>query len=817
MAAVWQDVRYGARMLGKNPGFTAVAVLTLALGIGANTALFSAVNGVLLNPLPYPHAEQLVTLHESKPNFPTGSISYPNFRDWQKENHTFAAMAIARGYSFVLTGNGPGEQIRGGLVSSDFFSILGVKPAIGRLFASGEDEPGANPVALLGDGFWKREFGAAADVLGKNITLDGKDYRVVGVIPASFDLTLPNIQTSDVYVSIGQWNNPFLLKRTAGLGIHGIGRLKTGVTLAQAQADMDSISRSLAAEYPNEDKGIGTGMIPLRKAMLGDIEPYLLVLLGAVGFVLLIACVNVANLLLARASSRAREFAIRGALGASKARVMRQLLTESVLLSLAGGALGLLLAEWGTQAALKVVPAALPRAADIRLDARVLFFTVIISLLSGILFGLAPAWKLLRSNLHETLKEGGRSAGGTRHRTQQTFVVAEMALALVLLIGAGLMIRTLAALWKVDPGFHPENVLTFGLSLPTTKQNANADAVRAALRETHREMESAPGIAGVSFSWGAFPMSSDDEALFWFEGQAKPQAANDMNWTLRYVVEPEYLKTMGIPLEKGRFITAQDDEHAPLVVVVDDVFANKFFGHQDAIGRRIYLSGPDKLADIVGIVGHVKQWGLDSDDTNVLRAQLYSPLMQLGDDDIVLALNGTSVIVRYKGSDGVAFDGIRSALEQMNSGNVVYGAQTMEDIISSSLAAQRFSMIVLGFFAALALLLSSIGIYGVISYVVGQRTHEIGIRMALGAQRDDVLRLIVGEGVRMALLGVTIGVVAALGLTRGMANLLFHVSATDPMTFAGVATLFCGVALAACYLPARRAMKVDPMVALRYE
>jgi predicted permease len=464
-----------------------------------------------------------------------------------------------------------------------------------------------------------------------------------------------------------------------------------------------------------------------------------------------------------------------------------------------------------------LIPSGLPRAANIRMDASVLFLTMVVSILCGVFFGLAPTLKFLKSNVQNTLKEGARAAGGTRHRPQQIFVVAETALALVLLIGAGLMIRSLAALWRVDTGFNPNKIIIFGLSLPAPMMHSTADAVRANLRQIDDEIEGVHGVEAVSLSWGAFPMSGDDEQLFWFEGQPKPKSDNDMNWALRYVIQPGYLKAMGVRLERGRFLTAADDEHAPLVVVIDDVFARKFFPNEDPIGNRINLGGQNKLAEIVGIVGHVNQWGLDSDATNVLRAQVYEPYMQLGDDDIMAAPPGTDVIVRYSGSATPAFDGIRRAVQQLNSENTVYNAQTMDNVIANSLATRRVSMILLGFFAALALLLSSIGIYGVISYLVGQRTHEIGIRMALGAQRADVLGLVLGEGVKMALIGVAIGLAAAIGLTRLMSNLLYGVSATDPLTFAGVAVLLAIVALTACYVPARRAMRVDPMVALRYE
>jgi putative ABC transport system permease protein len=817
MSTLLQDIRYGLRMLAKAPGFTVIAVLTLALGIGANTALFSIVNGVLLNPLPFPHPEQLVTLHESKPNFPTGSISYPNFRDWQKENHTFSGMAIARGFNFNLTGNGPAEQIRGGFVSSDFFQVLGVKPAIGRLLAPGEDQIGAAPVALLGGGFWKRKFAGSPAILGKNIALDGKDYRVIGVIPANYDLNLPNLRVSDVYVPIGQWDIPWLKNRGAGLGIHGVGRLKPGVTPAQAQADMDSLTRALAAAYPSDDKDVGASMIPLREQLLGKVQPFLLVLLGAVGFVLLIACVNVANLLLARSTARAREFAVRAALGASKTRLIRQVVTESILLAIVGGASGLLVAEWGTQAALSALPAAIPRTGSIHIDGRVLLFTMAASLLAGLIFGLVPALRLSQMNPQTALQSGGRGSSGARHRAQSVFVVMETAMALVLLIGAGLMIRSLARLWGVNPGFNANNVMAFGLSLPPSFTHASADAIRADLRQIDDRMKSVPGIKAVSLSFASFPMAGDDEQLFWFEGQPKPTSQSDMNWALRYVIEPGYLQAMEISLERGRFFTEQDNEHAPLVAVVDDVFAQKFFGNQNPIGKRINLQGPNKPAEIIGIVGHVRHWGLDSDDSEALRAQIYLPYMQLGDDDLALVPPGTTSVVRYSGSATAVFNALRNSLQKMNPDNVVYGAQTMDDIIARSLATRRFSMMILAIFAALALLLAAIGIYGVISYVAGQRTHEIGVRMALGAQQREILQLILGQAARVALIGVAIGLGAAFALTRLMSSLLYGVKATDPLTFAAVAVLLILVALAACYIPARRAMRVDPMVALRYE
>jgi predicted permease len=820
LETLWADVRYGLRMLRKDPGFTVVAILTLALGIGANTAIFSVVNGVLLNPLPFPRAEELVTLSESKPNFATGSISYLNFRDWQRNNHTFSSMAISRPISFSLTGSGEAEQLRAELLSSDYFSLLGVKPSIGRMLAPGEDEVGAAPVALISAGLWKRKFGSSPEVLGRTIILDGGSYTVVGVIPADFDLLLRGFRNSEVYVPIGQWKNNFLLNRGAGLGIHGIGRLKPGVTIEQARADMEEVTRNLAAAYPDTEKGIGAAVFPLKQDMLGRVRPLLLLLLGAVCFVLLIACVNVANLLLARSSARAREFAIRAALGAGNGRLIRQLLTESVLLGIAGGGLGLLLAHWATRVALQHLPVTLPRAAGIGLDARVLIFTTVISVGVGIIFGLAPALKTLKPVLQKSLRESGRGGSGTRHRAQSVFVVVEMALALVLLAGAGLMIRTLSRLWSQDPGFNPRNVLTFNLSPPPSLMNANAETVRAAMRDLNRRLAATPGVQAVSMTWAAVPMSGDDEDIFWLDGQPKPASQNEMNWAVKYVVDPDYLKVMEIPLQRGRFFTQQDNEHAPSVAVIDETLARRYFGNDDPIGKRLRLMENEGMNDgtteIVGVVGHVNQWGLASDAQN-LQAQIYLPCMQMSDGYTVLVSYGTSAVVRFSGAAPGMIASIRDTSRQMNSEQVVYGEQTMEEIISDSISDRKFSMVLLGTFAALALVLSSTGIYGVISYVVGQRTHEFGIRIALGAQRSDMLRLVLGGGAQLALAGVAIGIVAALGLTRLMSNLLYGVSATDPLTFAVVGLTLSLVALAACYIPARRAMKVDPLVALRYE
>ena len=816
-AGILQDIHYAFRMMRKSPGFSAVAVLTLALGIGANTAIFSIVNGVLLNPLPFPHPQELTVLYEHTTNFEKSSISYPNFLDWQRTNSTFASMAAYRHEDFNITGSGEPERVRGGMVSAEFFPILGVKPLLGRLFVRDEDGLGAAPVALLAEGFWQRRFGSARDIIGKQIIMNGDAYTIVGVIPASFHFRAFNFtDIKDVYVPVGQTKDPFFYHRDVLKGMDAIGRLKPGVSLATAQADMAQITRNLAAAYPNADKGTGAAVMPLRDDLVHEVRPYLWLLLGAVGFVLIIACVNVGNLQLARSTGRAHEFAIRCALGADRWRVVRQLLTESVALGLAGGAIGACVAAWGTQAAIRLLPETLPRAEDVGLDGHVLVFTFAISILAGVVFGLVPTLKMSRSGLQETLKEGGRGASAARQRAQSVFVVGEMALALVLLTGAGLMIRTLARLWSVNPGFNLQNVLVFDVTLAPSL-GANAATTRSAIRDLSQTLRAIPGIQATSVTGGAIPMSSDNELPFWIDGQTKPANVSEMNQTLTYYVEPGYLKAMQIPLLRGRFVAATDDEHSPQVIVIDENFARKYFPGQDPIGRRIHVAIFNMNPEIVGVVGHVKHWGLDLEaDRHPLQEQIYYPFLQIPD----AAWSGppqAGVVLRSAGSPLGMVGAVREAIVKLNSQNVMYEVRTMEAIIAESLAARRFSMILLGIFATLALLLSSIGIYSVISYVVGQRTREIGIRIALGAQRSTVLWLMLGEGMKMAMTGVVVGIVAAAGLTRLMSQLIYGVSAADPVTFAGVIIVLTAVAFAACYVPARRAMRVDPMVALRYE
>jgi predicted permease len=812
MANFGQDVRYGLRVVRKNPGFTAIAVLTLALGIGANSALFSVVNGVLLNPLPFPDPHELVALYSRTGTFQESSISYPNFLDWQKDNHSFAYLGAFRSDDFNMTGVGEPERLHAHMISAEFFPALGLQPLLGRNFRPEEDRAGAGPVAILSDGIWKRKFGSSREVLGTSITLNGSVYTVIGVAPAH----ITGLSPSDVYVPIGQWTDPTFRDRRIGMGMNSIGRLRPGVSIEQARADMSRVAENLAAAYPEADKGSGVTLVPLKTDVVGDVRGILLVLLGAVSFVLLIACANVANLLLARSTDRAREFAIRSALGAGPVRVLRQLLTESVLLGIAGGSIGLALAKVGTKVILAALPGTLPRTEEISLDSHVLLYTFGLSLLTGIAFGLLPALKALRPDLHETLKEGGRGASGARHRAQSVFVAVEMALAVVLLIGAGLMIRTLSALWNVNPGFDASNVLTFEIS-STSDPSVTADQLRAKYRATLRQLEGIPGVESASLLGGSLPMTGDSEVPFWREGQPHPQHENEMTFALFYLVNPDYHRTMRIPVLRGRSFTDQDNEHAPAVALIDANFARKFFPNEDPVGKRINVGLIEIQPEIVGVVGHVAHWGLGAREHENLDAQLYLPVWQIPDRFWPLLARGGQYVARTAGSSAGLATSIRQSVESVDSSAVVYDVRPMEEIVARSISTQRLTMLLLSVFSGLALVLSAIGIYGVIAYLTGQRTHEIGVRVVLGASREDVLRIVLGQGMRMTLIGVAIGIAAAFGLTRLITKMIYGVGATDPLTFGGVAVLLSAVALCACYIPARRATRVDPMVALRYE
>ncbi len=806
---MFQDIRYAFRMLLKKPGFTLVVVLTLALGIGANAAIFSVVKGVLLNPLPFPNPEQLVTFHQSKPNFDTGAIPYLNFVDLQRENQTFTSMAVARGAGFTLIGVGDAERVTARMVTADFFNVYGIQPTFGRNFSAEDDRQGADPVTIISERLWIRKFNSASDLVGKSITLDDRSYTVIGITRGT-----SRESVTDVFVPLGAWNVPMLKNRSSALGLHGVGRMKPGVTVEQANADLNRIMRTLAEAYPANNKGHGSRVIAFRERLVGNVESTLLMLFAAVGLVLLIACVNVSNLMLARSTDRTREFAIRSALGAGRWRLLRQSLIESTLLGIAGGAVGLLIAAWGTTSALKALPESLPRQEEITLDLRVLLFTLGLSVLTGIIAGVAPALRTSRGRFQEALKEGSRTSP-TRARLQGLFVVAEMAMALVLLIGAGLLIRSLHTLWNVSPGFNPDNVMAFDVTFPPSMRGATADASRSYVRDLSNRLNEMPGVTAASLSDGT-PMVSQNDRYFWIDGQPKPANANEMHMAVFYVVEPGYLPAMEIKLKKGRFFTDQDDERATAVMVVDEMLAQQRFPNEDPIGKRLHLDDDRGPYEIVGVVEHVKQWGLERDQ-NELQAQMYIPFRGAADGAIE-GIAGTSVVVRADSEIGPSFfTSIRDVVQGQNKQNVISDAKTMNEVIVESLAQRRFAMIVLASFAAAALLLASLGIYGVISYMVGQRTQELGIRVALGATRRDIMTLVLGHGLKMTLAGVALGLVAAFGLTRLIRTMLYGVGATDPATFAVIAALLTIVAVVACYLPARRATKVDPLTALRAE
>jgi predicted permease len=817
----------------KHRGFTIVAVLTLALGIGANSVIFSVVNGVLLNPLPFPNASRIVSLFQDKPNFPTGSISYANLLDWQRENRTFEAIAGYRWGGGTITGVGQAENVRGRRVSAGFFPILGVNPILGRNFTPEEDRRGADPTIMISEGLWKRKFASDPSIIGKRLIVAGHGRTIIGVIPASFRLVIQNFETADIYEPLGNDFDPAFYLRDSFWGTDAIGLLKPGVTLEQARDDLKSVNAGLASAYPDVNAHIKANILSLKDEIVGDVRPMLLVLLGAVGFVLLIACVNVANLLLARSTSRRREFSVRVALGAGQARLVRQLLTEAVLLSVLGGGLGLLLAKWGTPLAIAAVPtdasssSTIPRVEEIRLDSRVLLFTLSVSVLTGIAFGLVPGWQASRANVHETLKDSARGSSGHRSRTQALLVIGEMAMALVLLVGAGLMLRTLMQLWKTDPGFDPHAVLNFTVMPPASLAAQSPDAIRATFRQLDATIRAVPGVESASLETGATIMDSDNEKYFITEGQQPTSRQADLPWALDYIVEPDYLKTMRIALLRGRFLTEEDNEHSARVVVIDSSFAQTYFRGQDPIGKHISIFDFDRDPNertwipltVVGVVAHVSQFGLARDSTETLHAQMYQPVMQSTDLSMKDDATGMNVFVRFGSTLGAeaVFQAIHQQLTARDADTVVSGNASEEEVVAQTIANQRFSLILLGAFAGIALLLASIGIYGVLSYLVGQRTREIGVRMALGAQRVDVLRMVVSDGARMTLIGAAIGLVVALGLTQLMSSLLFGIKASDPITFASVAALLCGIAFMASYLPARRAAKVDPIVALRYE
>jgi predicted permease len=814
METLLQDVRYGLRMLRKSPGFTAVAVMTLALGIGANTAIFSVVEGVVLAPLRYFEPDRLVTVWENNPRFSRVWDSYPNFQDWQRSARSFQQMAAFREQQIDLTFPGTPSHLEASQVSSGFFHTLGTELALGREFTPQENQPGGAPVVVISHHLWRERFGGSPAVLGKSVTVDGVNYSIVGVAPPGFRLN----DDADVYTPLGQLDPLLLNNRASHDGIFTFARLKPGVSIFQSQAEMSTIQNRLDRLYPNDNQDLGVYVEPLKQAIVGDAGQTLALLLGTVGLVLLIACANIANLLLARSAGRSREFAIRSALGANRSRLVRQQLTESVILSLTGAGLGSLIAFLGIRSALLAMPGALPRSEDVSVNAPVLLYTLIVSLMVGILFGLAPALKSWRADLQRSLKEGGQGSTVVHRRTQSSFVVVQVALTLVLLVAAGLLFRTMLHLWNVNPGFDTNHIMALkvGVSHSLTK---TPSGTRVAYKQLIERIRQIPGVEAADFTT-AVPLSGQGGYLpFWLDSQ-KPeslQGAPRMGW---FLTGPDYLRTMGMQLLQGRFLTEHDDTKSPCVAVIDSNFARSFFPDGKPIGHAITAGfaafGP---CAIVGIVNHVTYAHLQ-DSGPADQYQAYYSLYQDPDQWVPFNYPDASIIVRTPLDARTLIPAIRAAVYQDSNDQPIYNVQTMQQIISNSMSEQRFPMMLLGAFAGLALLLASVGIYGMISYSVAQRVREIGIRMALGADKARVLRLFVGQELKLVLSGIAIGTIGALMLTRTLksfSHLLYGVGSQDPLTFAAVSIVLIAVAALAGYIPARRATKVDPMVALRYE
>jgi len=794
-------------MLWKNWNVTVIVVVVLALGVGANTAIFSVVNAVLLRPLPYADPDRLVRLSEDSPQVPQMSISYPNFLDWREQNKVFTGIAAMQFRSLNLTGADEPERLAGRAVSAEFFDVLGVKPAAGRSFLPEEDRPGASRVCILSHGLWQRRFGSDPSPVGKQLRLGGESYTVIGVLPASYRFGTP----TDIFVPIGLRAGE-MMERGSHPGIYAVARLKPGVSVERARTELVSLAERISTQYGM--KGNSATLTPLREALVGDIRTSLLVLLGAVGFVLAIACANVANLLLARAASRHREMAIRAALGAGRWRIVRQLLTESVLLALLGGGVGLLLAWWGVDVLRAVSVDSLPTTTEVNLDGKVIIFTLLVSIVTGVIFGLAPALGAAKTDLHNTLKESGRgsTASGRRAWLRSALVVVEVALSLVLLVGAGLLIKSFLRILDTDPGFKSENLLTMQLALNVKKDEGGK--VLNFFNDLSGRIKGLPGVESVAFSNG-LPLGQASDTSFAIVGRPKPEPGKQPQ-TMIYIPSTEYLQAMGIRLVKGRFFTAQDTHRSPRVAVIDEAFARQQFPDEDPLGHYIAGDGKDNPdAEIVGVVAHVKHFGLDA--TERIQAQLYLPFNQAPDDALPSLAPRMNLIIRTTADPLTLASAVRREVQELDPNQPVYNVNTMEQTLDRSLAPQRFSMTLLLLFAVVALALASVGIYGVIAYTVSSRTHEIGIRMALGAQKTDILRLIVGHGMSLALFGVLLGLAVAFAVTRVMASQLYGVSATDPAVFVGIAVLLGAVAFLASYIPARRATKVDPMIALRYE
>ena len=819
MRTIWQDVKYGARALGKSPAFTAVAVLAVALGVGANTAIFSVVNTVLLRALPYENSERLVALYTGRgPNEPGGPLSYPDLLDYRAQAQSLEYVAGYDGVGTVLSlgqGDEP-ERVRGTEVMADLFPALGARAARGRVFTREEDVEGGPDIIVISDGLWRRRFGADPNVVGREVRmgLSARAFTVVGVMAPGFKFPPDDAEAIDYYIPFvkeSAKSSADSMKNRGSVFIPTVAKLRDGATVGQAAAEVSTIAARIAAQYPDTSANRRARVVQLQEDLVGDVRPALLVLLAAVGLVLLIACANVANLLLARAAARGREIAVRTALGATRARVARQLLTESLLLSLAGGAAGLLLAVWGVDAIVKLSPANVPRLAETAIDARVFLFALGVSVLTGLLFGLAPAVQASKTDLAEALKEGGRggTAGARRSRLRSGLVVVEVALSLVLLVGAGLLFKSFHRLVTTDPGYSPERVLAVLVALNTQKF-ADADSRAAYFREAVARIEGLPGVESAGTT-RLLPLGqSDIFNSFNIAGRA-PFAPGETHSARSYTVSHGYFRTLGVPVRRGRVFTPADGKNAPGVIVVNEAFVRAYFPDREPLGQHVILDGPDDKPlpprEVVGVVGDIHFQKLNDE----VRAEYYIPFEQAPSAV-------TQVVVRAKGEDAAALtSSVRAELKGVDPNLLIWETRTMDELVGRSVAPQRFNVALLGFFAALAMLLAAVGIYGVMSYMVTQRRHEIGIRMALGAGRGDVLRMVVRQGMLLTLAGLGLGLAGAFALTRLMAGLLYGVTATDPTVFAAVSLLLAAVAFLASYVPARRATKVDPMVALRYE
>jgi putative ABC transport system permease protein len=791
-------------MLTKNPGFTAIAVLTLALGIGATTSIFSVVDAVLLRPLPYRDSGQLVVMRE-KAHGNNVSVSYPDFLDWRQQSRSFASMAAAENVGFNLGGIAQPENIGGYAVSPNFLSMLGAKPILGRDLLPSEEKPGTAHVVLLSYRLWQSHFGSDPSVTGKVITLDGRSYTILGVLPPNFRF----LQDCDVLAPIGPFVNKDLMDRGNRGDMDVVGRLAPGVTFARAASEMDIIAARLARQYALDDAGVGVGMTRIRDAFVGDSRQAILVLFTAVVFVLLIACVNVANLFLARGAARGKEIALRLALGAKRGRVVRQMLTESFLFAVLGGGLGVVLGTWGLSGLERVLPQDSFQSKGIRIDVSVLLFAAVLIILVALAFGLVPALQVTRPEVQETLREGGRSStpSAGQHRLRSGLVIAETALALVLLAGAGLMMRSLYRLLRVNPGFQPESVVEMEMNLRSA-QYSKDPAVRNFWQQVLDRVRVLPGVEAAALGTN-IPLTDDHgRSDITIEGQPVP-GPGEFPHPDFHSISTDFVRALGVPLLRGRTFSEGDNENAPLVALVNSSVAKRFWPGQDPLGKRFLLGHPGldtKWVTIVGVVGDTKMYGL----ANPSRLEIYLPFRQDTENDM-------NLVVRSGTDPASLVPAIRAAVAAVDKDQPVSGVETMKQLVSDSVSTRRLTLVLLGLFSGLALVLAAIGIYGVMAYSVAQRTHEIGIRIAVGAQQKDVLGLVLREGARLALWGVAFGVVAALGLTRLLSTLLFGVSASDPLTYAGVAVLLVVVALLACYIPARRALNVDPMVALRYE